>query len=49
MSEKGAVIRHLSKWDRTSKQVLFNEGRTAMKRLYAVMANRRLRERYFGF
>ena len=49
MSEKGAVIRHLGKWDRTSKQVLFNEGRTAMKRLYAVMANRRLKERYFGF
>lgn len=48
--EAGKIIEKVkSWWDITSKNVTHNAGRMAMKRYLSVMANRRLREKYFGF
>ena len=41
------VIR--SSWSTESKNVIFNAGRRRMKRYLAVMANKKLRRKYFGF
>lgn len=41
------VIRH--SWSTESKNVIFNAGRRRMKRYLAVMANKKLRRKYFGF
>lgn len=48
--EAGKIIEHAKHWwDTTSKNVTHNAGRLAMKRYLSVMANKKLREMYFGF
>lgn len=48
--ETGKMIEHARHWwDTTSKNVTHNAGRLAMKRYLSVMANKKLREKYFGF
>ena len=46
---EGKIIEYASSWDITSKNVTHNAGRIAIKRYLSVMANRQLREKYFGF
>lgn len=45
----GDVVRKVSSNDLDNKNVLGNEGRLQIKRLYAVFANKKLRNKYFGF
>lgn len=47
----GEVIKYLRKsgWSMTSKKIKCNYARIHLKRYLSVMANKRLRERYFGF
>lgn len=48
--EEGKIIEKAgSYWDCTSRNVTHNAGRLKLKRYLSVMANRRLREKYFGF
>lgn len=48
--EEGKIIEEAGRyWDCTSRDVTHNEGRLRLKRYLSVMANRRLREKYFGF
>ena len=48
--KEGEAIRFLTgSWELASRRVTFNPGRVRMKRLMSVLANRKLRERYFGF
>ena len=48
--EAGKIIEKVGfDWDLISKNVTFNEGRRNMKRYLAVMANKKLRKKYFGF
>lgn len=48
--EAGKIIEKAGyDWDLISKNVTFNEGRRNMKRYLAVMANKKLRQKYFGF
>lgn len=43
----GEVIKYRK--NRESENVIDNEGRLQVKRIFAVLTNRRLREKYFGF
>ena len=45
----GDVVRKVSPNDLDNKNVLGNEGRLQIKRLYAAFANKKLRNKYFGF
>ncbi|MBO5207980.1 MAG: hypothetical protein J6B68_01400 [Lachnospiraceae bacterium] len=48
--DKGAIVnacRH--SWEFTNRKMTFNEGRLAIKRYLAVLANQKLRKRVFGF
>ncbi|MBR1814556.1 MAG: hypothetical protein IJ773_12145 [Lachnospiraceae bacterium] len=48
--KEGEAIRFLTgSWELTSRRVTFNPGRVRMKQLMSVLANRKLREKYFGF
>jgi len=48
--EEGAAIQYLKgSWDLCSRKVTFNPGRLKMKRIMSVMANKKLRQKYFGF
>ena len=48
--EEGKAIRHLkNSWTFASRKVTFNPGRVWMKRYLSIMANRKLRMKYFGF
>ena len=48
--EKGKVINmKRSSWELTNRKITFNEGRLKLKRYLSVMANKLLREKYFGF
>ena len=48
--EEGKIIEKAGySWDLTSRNVTHNEGRLKLKRYLSVMANRRLREKYFEF
>ena len=48
--EEGKIIEKVRySWDLTSRNVTHNAGRLKLKRYLSVMANRRLREKYFGF
>lgn len=48
--ETGKIIEKVGTWwDLTSKNVTFNIGRCRMKRYLSVMANQKLRMKYFGF
>ncbi|MBD5393238.1 MAG: hypothetical protein HDR23_01405 [Lachnospiraceae bacterium] len=48
--EEGKIIEKVKySWDLTSRNVTHNAGRLKLKRYLSVMANRRLREKYFGF
>lgn len=48
--EDGKIIEILSgRWELKSKNVTFNIGRRRLKRYLAVMANKKIREKYFGF
>jgi hypothetical protein len=50
LAEGAMAIRHLGyRWYDASRAVTFNPARLEMKRLLAVLANRPLRKRYFGF
>lgn len=47
----GEIISHAKgkDWDLVSKNVKCNEGRMNVKRILSVMANKKLRKKYFGF
>lgn len=45
----GEVINRCGSWDIASKNIICNEGRMKIKRYLAVMANKKLRMKYFGF
>lgn len=45
----GEIIRAYERQEMKSKNVVGNEGRLEVKRLYAVLANRPLRKKYFDF
>ena len=45
----GEVIKYRKNRESESKNVIDNEGRLQVKRIFAVLTNRRLREKYFGF
>lgn len=48
--KKGKIIEKVKyDWDITNRNVTHNAGRLELKRFLSVMANRRLRERYFEF
>lgn len=47
--ETGKVIEQCNSWSGASKNIICNEARMAMKRYLAVMANKKLRRKYFGF
>lgn len=47
--EKGKVIEQCNSWGGASKNIICNGSRMAMKRYLAVMANKKLRRKYFGF
>lgn len=48
--EEGKIIEIAERdWDLTSRRVTHNVGRLRLKRYLSVMANRKLREKYFGF
>lgn len=48
--EAGGIIKYAQgRWEMVSKNVTFNEGRVTIKRFLGFMANRRLRNIYFGF
>ena len=48
--KRGRAIQYLNRdWDSTNRKVTFNRGRVIMKRYLAVMANVKLRKRYFSF
>lgn len=48
--EAGKIIEYIKNWwDTASRNVTHNAGRLAMKRYLSVMANKKLREMYFGF
>lgn len=46
---EGRIIERVGSWDIASRNVTHNSGRITMKRYLSVMANRKLREKYFGF
>ena len=48
-TKAGEVIRYRKNRESESKNVIDNEGRLQVKRIFAVLANRQLREKYFGF
>ena len=45
----GEVIKYRKNRESESKNVIDNEGRLQVKRIFAVLANKQLREKYFGF
>lgn len=45
----GEIIKYASNWSLASKNVTHNIGRLRLKRYLSVMANEKLRKRYFGF
>lgn len=47
--EAGKIIEKVGRWEFASKNVTFNEGRVAVKRYLSLLANKRLRKKYFGF
>lgn len=48
--DAGKIIEYTKGWwDTASKNVTHNVGRLAIKRYLSVMANKKLREIYFGF
>lgn len=48
--EEGGIIKYAKySWETTSRKVTHNIGRLRLKRYLSVMANRRLRAKYFGF
>ena len=49
--DEGNAIRYMSShsWDMNSRKITFNPGRIRMKRFMSVMANKKLRRRYFNF
>lgn len=47
---EGAIIMNVRNcWEHTDRNITFNDGRLKIKRYFAVMANRELRESVFGF
>lgn len=48
--QAGSCIKYWTgAWDLCNRKVTFNAGRLCMKRYLSVMANKKLRHRYFGF
>ena len=48
-AKEGKVIEKCGFWDIASKNIICNEGRMKIKQYLAVMANKKLREKFFGF
>ena len=48
-AKEGKVIEKCGSWDIASKNIICNEGRMKIKQYLAVMANKKLREKFFGF
>ena len=48
-AKEGKAIEKCGSWDIASKNVICNEGRIRIKQYLAVMANKKLREKFFGF
>ena len=46
---EGKIIEKCGSWDIASKNVICNKGRMRIKQYLAVMANKKLREKFFGF
>lgn len=47
--EYAKLTENMMNWDMANRKRTFNTGRLRIKRYLAVMANRKLREKYFGF
>ena len=48
--EQGKIINYChGSWDMYSRKITHNIGRLRLKRFLSVMANKKLREMYFGF
>lgn len=45
----GEIIKYTRRWELTSNNVTHNYARIQLKRYMSVMANRKIREKYFGF
>lgn len=45
----GGIIKYTRRWELTSNNVTHNYARIQLKRYMSVMANRKIREKYFGF
>lgn len=48
-AESGKIIEKCGSWDIASKNVICNEGRMRIKQYLAVLANKKLREKFLGF
>lgn len=48
-AKEGKIIEKCGSWDIASKNVICNEGRMRIKQYRAVLANKKLREKFFGF
>ena len=48
-AKEGKIIEKCGSWDIASKNVICNEGRMRIKQYLAVLANKKLREKFFGF
>ena len=49
MENEGKIIEKCGSWDIANKNIICNEGRMRIKQYLAVMANKKLREKFFGF
>lgn len=47
--EDGSLIKYARDWDITSRKITHNMGRLKLKRYLAILANKELRIKYFGF
>lgn len=47
--KSGRIIEYVKEWRITSRNVTNNYARIRLKRYMSVMANKKLREKYFGF
>lgn len=48
-AKEGKIIEKCGSWDIASKNIICNKGRMRIKQYLAVMANKKLREKFFGF
>ncbi len=48
-AKEGKIIEKCGSWDIASKNIICNKGRMRIKQYLAVLANKKLREKFFGF